>query len=461
MAPLPSVSNTTLNPPLPIAVPRSAYVVFVFFLCFVFSYVDRQIVSILVQPLEAALHLSDARIGLLQGLAFTLCYATAGVFVAKLVDRSNRVRLIAICVAIWAVSTAMCATAHTFAELLFWRAGTAMSEAALSPAALSIFSDLFAPRKVSRATSAFMLGPYIGGGVALVGGGTLLEWTAHSSRGQAFVGLGLAPWQLAFIAVGLPGLLLAALVAATIREPERRRDIARPADPHGADRANGDLDDTPSMMAVLRELTVTHRFCIPYFLGYTALILLFYATSAWFPTLLMRKFALGAGEVGRMAGPIDMIGGMAGVMSASALAARATDKNTLVKTLSIATFAACAAVPLAVAAPLLGDLRAALISYGLCAFAASIVMALAPVPVQVALPNRMRGRAIAILVFLTNTVAGGLGPFAVGALADRFAAGASGLAWSLAAVGALAALASAGLYHVATRMARRAYSTDS
>ena len=437
----PLTPNLVLDEQVPITAPRSAYVVFIFFLCFVFSYIDRQIVSILVQPLKLALHLSDAQIGLLQGMAFTVCYATAGVFVARLVDRSNRVRLIAVCVAIWAISTAMCATAHSFAELLIWRAGTAISEAGLSPAALSIFSDLFVPRKVSRATSVFMLGPYIGGGIALLGGGALLDWTAGSSPLQALAASSLAPWQLAFVVVGLPGLLLAALVVVTIREPSRRSEA-------------GEDDDIPNMKAVLREITVTHRFCIPYCLGYTALILFFYAYSAWFPTLLIRTFGLAPGEVGRMAGPAYMLGGVAGVVSAGMLVRRATDTGALEKALRVATFAAFALIPVALAAPLSKVLSAALIAYGLCAFTASIVMALAPVPVQLALPNRMRGRAIAILVFLTNTVAGGLGPLAVGAIADRLALGARGLAIGLATVGGTAALASAVLYLAAMRLVK-------
>lgn len=445
MSRTPLLSNMSLQVPEQTTITRSAYIVFVFFLCFVFSYVDRQIVSILVQPLKATLRLSDVQIGMLQGIAFTVCYATAGVFVAKLVDKSNRVRLVAVCVAIWAVSTAMCGTAHSFGELLIWRAGTAISEAALSPAALSIFSDIFAPRKVSRATSVFMLGPYIGGGVALVGGGALLDWTANAGHGQAIGIAGIEPWQLAFFVVGLPGLLLAGLVAATIREPARRQELGD---------ASSDDGITPSMKAVLREITVTHRFCIPYFLGYTALILLFYAHSAWFPTLLIRKFGLTAGEVGRLAGPAYMIGGAAGVLSASVLARHVTDADALEKTLRIATFAACALIPAALAAPLLSSLHAATVAYGLCAFTASVVMALAPVPVQVALPNRMRGRAIAILVFLTNTVAGGLGPFAVGWIAERLRLGAGGLPIALATVGSAAAVISAGLYLIATRMVR-------
>ncbi len=154
-----------------------------------------------------------------------MCYATADVFVARLVDRANRVKLIAVCVAIWAVSTALCGFATSFAELLAARAGTAIAEAALSPAALSIFSDIFAPRKVARASSVFMLGPYIGGGLALFCGGMLLSAT----RGDVSIWLashGFAPWQAVFVLVGAPGFVLAALVAFTVREPARHEGDA-------------------------------------------------------------------------------------------------------------------------------------------------------------------------------------------------------------------------------------------
>ncbi len=131
-----------------------AYVVMLFFVCFAFSYLDRQIVSILVQPIRTTLRHHRYAISLLQGFSFTMCYATAGVFVARLVDRANRVMLIAACVAIWAISTALCGFATSFPQLLAARAGTAIAEAALSPAALSIFSDIFALRKVWRARAA-------------------------------------------------------------------------------------------------------------------------------------------------------------------------------------------------------------------------------------------------------------------------------------------------------------------
>ncbi|KDP87828.1 MFS transporter [Cupriavidus sp. SK-3] len=421
-----------------------AYVVFLFFTCFAFSYIDRQIVSILVQPLKASLLLSDTQIGLLQGATFTLCYATAGVFVARLVDRSNRVRLSAACVAIWAISTAMCATASSFGELLVWRAGTAIAEAALSPAALSIFSDLFPPRKVTRASSVFMLGPYVGGGVALLGGGALLGWAGQPGTSAWLAQQGLQPWQMVFFVVGLPGLALSALLLVSIREPARRGVSASHA------------EAAPPIGEVLRELFVRNRFCLPYFFGYVALILLFYSHAAWYPTLLIRSFGLSASEVGKMTGPVYMLGGMAGVLSASLFVGKVSDRGALRKVLRIACGAATLLVPAACAAPLAPSMPVSLAFYGLCAYAASIVMALAPVPLQIAIPNRMRGRAVALLVFLTNAISGGLGPFAVGSINEWLGHPKSGLAIALAVVGTTAATISAVLYFVAARRAGNA-----
>ncbi|AQH00681.1 MFS transporter [Burkholderia sp. KK1] len=424
------------------SVRHPVYIVLLFFVCFAFSYLDRQVVSILVQPIKQSLALTDTQIGLLQGFSFTMCYATAGVFVARLVDRGNRVKLIAACIAIWAISTAACGFATNFTELLLARAGTAVAEAALSPAALSIFSDIFPPRRVARASSVFMLGPYVGGGAALFGGGMLLS-AAATGDGYAWLGArGFTPWQAVFVAVGLPGLLLAALVAFTVREPVRRE-----AGAHGARQ----LDEMPSMRDVLAELFVRNRFCLPYFAAYVALITLFYSHAAWFPTLLMRHFHLAPKVVGQMAAPAYMIGGILGVACAGLLATRVTDDTTLRKVLGFSAFAVALLVPAAIAMPLVASSELAIVLYGVSALTASIAMGLAPVPLQIAVPNRMRGRSLALLVFMTNAISGGVGPLSVGYLNERLGATGASLGISLAIVGGASAFVSTILYALATR----------
>jgi MFS family permease len=417
------------------------YIVLLFFVCFAFSYLDRQVVSILVQPIKQSLALTDTEIGVLQGLSFTMCYATAGVFVARLVDRANRVKLIAACIAIWAISTTLCGFATNFPELLIARAGTAIAEAALSPAALSIFGDIFAPRRVARASSVFMLGPYVGGGIALFGGGMLLS-AAHGGSGAWLATHGVAPWQAVFIVVGLPGLVLATLVAVTVREPMRIETLAH---------ATQTKDVLPSLRDVMIELFVRNRFCLPYFAAYVALITLFYSHAAWFPTLLMRQFHLAPKQVGQMAAPAYMIGGILGIACAGVLATRVTDDSTLRKVLGLSAVAVATLVPAAIAMPLVSDSTVAIVLYGICAFTASIAMGLAPVPLQIAVPNRMRGRSIALLVFMTNAISGGVGPLAVGYLNEHLGHTDTSLGVALASVGGVAALISAALYALATR----------
>lgn len=423
----------------------SAYSVALFLLCFAFSYLDRQIVSIMVQPLKATLNLSDAQIGMLQGFSFTLCYATAGVIVARLVDRSNRVHLIAVCVAIWACSTALCATAESFSELLIWRAGTAIAEAALSPAVLSLFADMYAPRRLSRATGIFMLGPYIGSGIALTGGGALLGWLSNPGN-DVLSQFSLHAWQAVFLCVGLPGLLLAVLVYTTIKEPTRKE--------HGEDWGNTASATAPAFTEVLKELFVRNRFCLPYFLGYACLIMLFYSFTAWFPTVLIRHYTLDASYVGKVTGPLYMLGGVVGVLSAGLLAKRAKEDQQLRTILRIPAYACALLVPLSLLA-CMSPFPIAAICYGLCAFAASIVMALAPLPMQIAIPNRMRGRSIALLVFMTNVVGGGIGPFAVGYLSQLLGATANALGIALALVTIVSAASASGLYAAAALAAGR------
>jgi MFS family permease len=424
------------------SVRHPVYIVLLFFVCFAFSYLDRQVVSILVQPIKQSLALSDTQIGLLQGFSFTMCYATAGVFVARLVDRGNRVKLIAACIAIWAISTAACGFATNFTELLLARAGTAVAEAALSPAALSIFSDIFPPRRVARASSVFMLGPYVGGGAALFGGGMLLSAAATGDGNAWLLARGFEPWQAVFVEVGLPGLLLAALVAFTVREPARREADMQRARRH---------DEMPSLRDVLAELFVRNRFCLPYFAAYVALITLFYSHAAWFPTLLMRHFQLAPKVVGQMAAPAYMIGGMLGVACAGLLSTRVTDDTALRKVLGFSACAVALLMPAAVAMPLVASSELAIVLYGISALTASIAMGLAPVPLQIAVPNRMRGRSLALLVFMTNAISGGVGPLSVGYLNERLGATGASLGMSLAIVGGASAFISVILYALATR----------
>ena len=202
-------------------------------LVYVFNFLDRQILSILAERIKADLGLSDAQIGFLYGTAFAVFYALFGIPLGRLADVWVRTRLIAIGLASWSVMTALSALARTFFQLSVARIGVGIGEASASPAAYSLLSDYFAPAKRATVLAIYSSGIYIGAGLGLGIGGLIVDRWDSAFAGQ-LTPFGLRGWQVAFLAVGLPGLLLAGWVA-TLREPSRGQSdglATTPADAH-------------------------------------------------------------------------------------------------------------------------------------------------------------------------------------------------------------------------------------
>lgn len=204
-----------------------------FTLIYAFNFIDRQIVTVLAPFLKADLGLSDAQVGLLFGTAFALFYALFGLPLARLVDEWHRVGTLAIGLALWSAMTALSGFATSFAQLALARVGVGIGEASASPAAYSVLQDYFAKEKRATALAIYSSGIYIGAGASLmIGGGVIAAWNDAYAGGGA--PLGLAGWQAAYLAVGLPGVLLAVLALLTVREPVRGAIDGRPhgGDPH-------------------------------------------------------------------------------------------------------------------------------------------------------------------------------------------------------------------------------------
>jgi MFS family permease len=208
------------------------YVLAVLTFVYAFSIIDRQILTILAPFIAADLGFTDAQIGLLYGTAFALFYVLFGIPLGRLADTWIRTRMIAIGLAVKSMMTALSGFANNFAQLGAARVGVGVGEASASPAAYSLLSDWFPREKRATALAIYSSGIYIGAGVSLViGGWVVANWSRAFAGGIA--PLGLEGWQAAFLAVGLPGLLLAVLVA-TLREPQRGQvdGTAQPNDPH-------------------------------------------------------------------------------------------------------------------------------------------------------------------------------------------------------------------------------------
>jgi MFS family permease len=199
------------------------YVLFVLMLVYAFNYIDRQIVTILAPYLKADLAITDAQLGLLFGTAFALFYGLFGIPLARLADGWSRVKTLALGLSFWSGMTALSGFAGNFAQLGGARIGVGVGEASATPAAVSLLGDYFDRRIRGTVLALYSVGIYIGAGVSLMIGGSIVIAWGKAFGDPATAPLGLAGWQVAFIAVGMPGLLLAAIVWLTIREPQRGR----------------------------------------------------------------------------------------------------------------------------------------------------------------------------------------------------------------------------------------------
>jgi len=391
-------------------------VVTLFLACQIFSYIDRQVINLLVQPMKASMGLSDTQIGLLQGLAFGLFYAVAGVPIAWLVDNGRRTRVAWVCVGLWSCATMGSGVAMSFVSLLAMRAATAIGEAGLPTAAMSIFSDLFPRHKLARASGLFILGPFVGGGLALVLSAALLNHFGDAASVDVPVLGTLAPWRLVFLVVGAPGLLLAAAVALLTREPTRCNTVL----------LSGQIDDVARAWGIgetLRTLFTEHRDFLVYTAGLTCATVVFFSVAAWFPTHVIRRYLLAPASVGHALGPIFIACGAGGAVLVSLLATAGSPANPLRRVYGMTGICLVGLLG-SVAGLFTGDSYvASLAVYGCAIFFLSGVMCLGPVPAQMVLPNRMRAQGMAMQALVFSVVGAGLGPLLVGAVADGFGTG--------------------------------------
>jgi MFS family permease len=288
---------------------RAWWAVGVFCIAAILSYSDRQILSLLVDPIRADLHITDVQVGLLQGAAFALIYAVAGVALGRAADVLPRRLVIVGGIAVWSLATVACGYASSFGALFAARAAVGIGEAALAPAAMSIITDSFPANRRGAGTGAFLMGMVIGGGVAISLGGFILQ-AAQAGALHGIPGLGaLAPWRAGLVILGLLGLPVA-LLAATVPEPARRHLIAgeagRPAP----------LRDAAVRLAALWPALA------PLYAAMGLASLCDFAILNWVPTLLIRRFGVGVAEIGGVLGGVVIVGGIAGSFGVGLVADR-------------------------------------------------------------------------------------------------------------------------------------------
>ena len=398
---------------------RGWYVTFVLLIGFTFSFVDRQVLNLLVEPIRADLGLTDTEISLLQGFAFVLTYVSLSVPVGRMVDRFNRVRIMIAGILAWSATTIACGMARNFSQLLVARMGVGAGEAALSPAAWSVLADYFHPDRLARPISVYLMGPYIGAGIAMIAGSAVLDWTAEVDAVAVPLLGALAPWQFTFVAVGLPGILIAALFA-TVREPRRR--------------GRQDSAGVPPWAEVASYLKGNRRIYIALHVGVPFIVVMLYGLQAWVPTILVRVFDMDLATAGRQYGLVALLAGSAGVLTGPFVERWLRARGDGGAPLRVGMIGAVSATVCLVALSRVDTPTQALAAIAGASFSVTLPLALITTVMQHVTPNAMRGVVNGLYVVATNVLGLALGPTLVAATTDFVFADPKAVADSLAVV---------------------------
>ena len=395
---------------------------------YIFNFIDRQILVILQESIKAELDLSDKQLGLLSGFTFALFYVICGIPIARLADSYSRVNIVSVSLAIWSLMTALCGVAGNYLQLLAARIGVGVGEAGASPPSHSMISDYFPHEERGRALSIYSVGIYIGILFGFLAGGWINQYFG---------------WRTAFLVVGLPGVLLAAIVKMTIREPARGQTDAGE---HG-DTAKGHLAQDLRRLWALRSF----RYAA---LGAGFNAFLGYGSLQWMGSFAIRVYELPTGVVGTWMAFIVGLGGAAGALAGGFLSdhLRRRDERWTCWVPAYSTLAAA----LALIPVMLSTEQLAMWSVYTVAVVAQAMFLAPTVAVAHALVGpHYRALASALVYFVLNIIGLGLGPFTVGAISDALAPsmGVESIRWAIMSTSIVAALGG-GLYFLAAKYVR-------
>lgn len=408
---------------------RAWVTVSILLLAYVLSFIDRQILSLLVGPIRIDLALSDTQVSILMGPAFALFYVICGFPLGRLADSKSRRGVIAVGILLWSAATAFCGLAKSYIQFLFGRVAVGVGEAALNPAAYSLIADSFPSDRRATATSVYTMGIYLGSGIALLLGGIVIGMASHRpSFTFPFFGE-LRTWQVIFLGLGMAGVLFTLLLLA-IREPTRKGaggGIALP------------LGEVARYMVKNRKTIVNHN------LGFAGLAFAGYGTSAWIPTFFMRTHGWDAAQVGVVYGGTVAVFGCLGIIFGGRLADWLAQRGYRDANMRVGMYAALSAIPSAILYPVVSSDIVAAILIAPLFFSLSMPFGVAVAALQEIMPNAMRGQSIALYICMNNLLGLGIGPTAVAVLTDYVFGDDQALRYSLLIVGISAMIFSAAM----------------
>ncbi|MEC7368417.1 MAG: MFS transporter [Pseudomonadota bacterium] len=391
------------------------FVVFVLILASLIAFIDRQVVAIVVGPMQEDLGVGDTEIGWLYGV-FALFYAVAALPIATLADKKSRKIIIAVGIALWSILTIACGLARNYWQVFFARMGVGIGEATLNPSTTSLIGDFFPRKDVPLALSIFQIGPIVGTGIAFIIGGMVLELVQQAEPLTLPLIGALKPWQQTFVYVGAPGILLAGLFL-FIREPVRRvsnePEIAR--------------SGTAQLIHFYRTNAST---LLWHHLGFVSLILTGYAFVFWSVTFFVRIHGVPAADASQIFGWIFVIFGPLGPLIVAYIAAELKRRGHHDANITAGMIGGIATIPCVLLIQIAPSATWAYILYAPALLAVNSPFGIAAGALPVITPPHLRARVAAVYMF-AGAVGMMFGPPLAGAFNEYLFPGAEGVRYSM------------------------------
>ncbi len=424
------------------------YVTVILTLAHIVSFLDRQVLALLVEPIKRDLDINDTQMSLLLGLAFAIFYTVMAIPIGRLADRKSRRTIIIAGISAWCVMTAMCGLARNYWQLFVARIGVGVGEATLTPSALSILSDYFPRDRRGAAIGFYNMGVSVGAGIAFVVGGQVIGFVTDAPPVTLPVVGELYAWQTVFLVVGLPGLVVAALMA-TVREPRR----------HGRIVANDGAAQTEEQIS-LRDVMLFFRARIKTYGGLALVVagstILGYGFLSWMTSMYLRTWDWTVPQIATGIGIVLLIAGPIGVNGGGWLADRWYRQGKKDAHLRVMTLCAPVMLVSSTALPLMPTPELALLMFVPHILGAAGITAAGGAALMLVTPNQLRAQATAIYYFIISLAGLTLGPTSVAVFTDYVFRDEASLRYSMTIIGFAAPLMSV----VAALAMRRSYLTS-
>ena len=396
-----------------------------FTLTYTFSFVDRQVINLLVEPIKDDLDLTDVQISYLQGLIFVIPYVLLSIPIGRLVDVFSRIYVIISGILVWSLATIAAGLSGNYTQLAIARGFVGAGEASLTPAVWSMFPDIFSKSQLAVAMSIFSMAPYLGAGIALIAGAQVIEISQSAPPVDLPVIGVLHPWQVTLILCGAPGIIFA-LIYACIKEPKR---IV----------ADTQTNEALPLGEAVDYMKKNWKVYLAFLGGAPFLIIMLYSIQAWSPTLLIRVHEWDIAYAGRLYGMVALVTGSLGVLSSPLVAKLMIQLNIKGFPLLMLIISTVMTALFLFLAGLQTDGMACLIFLALASFFVTIPLPQLAVTLQTISPNKMRGLVAGIFVVTGNVMGMGLGPTFVAFLTEQVFQDPMSLGMSMGVLGLIAA----------------------